>query len=355
MNQQNPIVAAFSMRAFLQPTLMAIESIGLNPAQALDEIGCTAEQLEHGEVDFLDVQIRLLEYGQRKSGPLFALRAGSFVKVEHLGVFGLLLKSGLAIENAVDQASRILPALPKPFANLKLVPAEGRLKIEVLWGDDRHDPTSLALVTEYIFSFIHNGGPLVAGWPIPLERVEFSHSPLASISAYEEHFQCKVSFNSDRNTFATLVDSGKPFGFTSVALFTELESMFARLTTQETPENDKVAEIRRLITSEMTTRRPTERLIAERLSVSESTLRRWLAACGTTFQKELDAALSEMAIKMLDDEGCEIKSVAARLRYSDPAAFHRAFKRWTGVTPAQYKNKKSSQPKNQGRVQKKMD
>lgn len=75
--------------------------------------------------------------------------------------------------------------------------------------------------------------------------------------------------------------------------------------------------------------------IAERLRMSERWLQRRLADEGQTFDALLDELRRELASRYLADKKLAIAEVAFLLGYSEPSAFHRAFKRWTGKTPSQ--------------------
>jgi AraC-like DNA-binding protein len=79
--------------------------------------------------------------------------------------------------------------------------------------------------------------------------------------------------------------------------------------------------------------------IAGRLHVSARTLKRQLAAHGTTFTDVLDAARRERALTLLSAAEATVEAVAAELGYSDTANFTRAFKRWTGQTPSAFRRR----------------
>jgi AraC-like DNA-binding protein len=68
---------------------------------------------------------------------------------------------------------------------------------------------------------------------------------------------------------------------------------------------------------------------------SRQTLYRRLKAEGATFEQVLDGLRRKLASRLLREEGLSVKEVAYRLGFSDPAAFSRAFKRWTGVAPSE--------------------
>jgi len=69
--------------------------------------------------------------------------------------------------------------------------------------------------------------------------------------------------------------------------------------------------------------------------MSERSLQRRLADEGQTFDALLDELRHELALRYLADKTLAIAEVAFLLGYSEPSAFHRAFKRWTGKTPTQ--------------------
>ena len=74
--------------------------------------------------------------------------------------------------------------------------------------------------------------------------------------------------------------------------------------------------------------------VARELGVSRQTLYRRLKAEGVTFEQLLDELRHRLALKLLRDEQMAVKQASWRLGFSDPAAFSRAFKRWTGSSPS---------------------
>jgi len=74
------------------------------------------------------------------------------------------------------------------------------------------------------------------------------------------------------------------------------------------------------------------RRLARQLGMSERTLKRRLAAQGTSYTELLDAARRTRALELLGSD-VSVEEVSARLGYSDAANFTRAFRRWTGQSP----------------------
>lgn len=77
--------------------------------------------------------------------------------------------------------------------------------------------------------------------------------------------------------------------------------------------------------------------VARALGTSPRTLRRRLADEGLTFERVRDEALAAIARERLRDPRASIAEVAYLLGFSEVRAFHRAFQRWTGATPGQFR------------------
>ena len=77
--------------------------------------------------------------------------------------------------------------------------------------------------------------------------------------------------------------------------------------------------------------------VARELGMSRQTLYRRLKAEGTTFEELLDAKRRQLAVRYLALDRSSVKAAAYKLGFSDPAAFSRAFKRWTGTSPSSFR------------------
>ena len=69
------------------------------------------------------------------------------------------------------------------------------------------------------------------------------------------------------------------------------------------------------------------------MGLSRQTLYRRLKEEGATFEQLLDKLRHRLALRYLREDRMSVKAASYRLGFSDPAAFSRAFKRWTGSSP----------------------
>lgn len=78
--------------------------------------------------------------------------------------------------------------------------------------------------------------------------------------------------------------------------------------------------------------------VAALLGISAQTLRRRLREEGNGFQEIKDSVRKESAIEQLLNTERTANEIAASIGFSEPSAFHRAFKKWTGTTPGAYRD-----------------
>ena len=95
--------------------------------------------------------------------------------------------------------------------------------------------------------------------------------------------------------------------------------------------------IRRLLHRQLGDDLPSLEAVGEALAMTPQTLRRRLREEGHGFQALKDALRRDTAIACLARPEMSLPDIAQRLGFSEPSTFHRAFKKWTGVAPGEYR------------------
>ena len=83
---------------------------------------------------------------------------------------------------------------------------------------------------------------------------------------------------------------------------------------------------------------PAEERLAEALSMSRRTLQRKLAENGLSYRVILDKIRHDLARRHLGSDEKSLTDIAFMLGFSEQSAFARAFKRWQGVSPSEYRS-----------------
>lgn len=194
-------------------------------------------------------------------------------------------------------------------------------------------------VSEFIVASLLIGSRQATGmhWN-PLE-VRFLHSAPDDVTEYERLFGCLLRFGHSRNELVfprDLLDA--PLIKADTALQTILEAQAAAIL-EALPRGEAATDaVRRHLAGELGEGQPTLELIAPRLHMSARTLHRRLEEEGTSFREILTEVRREIATRHLVERRLAIGEIAFLLGFSEPSAFHRAFKRWTGHAPLAYRN-----------------
>jgi AraC-like DNA-binding protein len=106
---------------------------------------------------------------------------------------------------------------------------------------------------------------------------------------------------------------------------------------QQTRDPDFAARVRALLASRDLAERPSAPDVASALGLHPRTLNRLLGKTGTGFNRMLADARFETAQRLLRDPAIPVISIAWSLGYADASAFSRAFRRWSGMTPSNWR------------------
>jgi AraC-like DNA-binding protein len=167
-----------------------------------------------------------------------------------------------------------------------------------------------------------------------VKAVHVTHPEPAYRVEYDRIFQMPVVFGSERN--ALLTDgawlthrNALSSRYVSGILSAHADWLLKSLESSKSVRG-RVEEI---LVSVLHTGEASVELVAGRLGLSRQTLFRKLKAEGVTFEKVLDELRRRLALRYLGEQHASVSETAYRLGFSDPAAFSRAFKRWTGSCP----------------------
>lgn len=165
----------------------------------------------------------------------------------------------------------------------------------------------------------------------------FVHSNPSDMAALQEVFGPAVRFGTDANALEfprEVVEAPLISANPELAEMLEVEAERARLR-PDAPLRERVRQALDLALREGD---PSLPQVAKRLGVSSRTLQRKLQLEGTSFGDELDAARAEVARRLVEKGSESFGEIAFLLGFSQPSAFHRAFKRWTGTTPKTFRS-----------------
>jgi AraC-like DNA-binding protein len=198
------------------------------------------------------------------------------------------------------------------------------------------DPVTRERVVGMLAATVSFGRWLV-GEAFQPRRVAFTHEAPGEAAEYEEFFGCPVVFGDPRNCTVY------PPAVTRLVVPTASEDLLALLRERANrmleglSRGGIASRIASLLASQLDSAVPEKAVIAAQLGMSERTLQRRLREEGTTYQATLDRTRHYLARDLLRNTQIPLAEVAIQLGFSEPSTFFRAFKRWEGATPGQYR------------------
>jgi AraC-like DNA-binding protein len=173
---------------------------------------------------------------------------------------------------------------------------------------------------------------------LPVQSVQFESAPQAPDQDYRHMFLGNpIIFEQARSQLVlsrSVLDKRIAQNETSLRHFLRHPALI--MLTQDYAINSWTARVRDLVRRQL---RDIAELndVAGALQVHPQTLRRRLAAEGTTFKDIKNQVRRDTALHFLGKQGLSIEEISHRAGFSESSAFIRAFKSWTGVTPYTYR------------------
>ena len=172
-------------------------------------------------------------------------------------------------------------------------------------------------------------------------KITFNHAPNAAMSEYQRIFNCPVAFNEpafklyfDKSLLSYRSMHAQPELF-------NLQIMAADQHLAKLQQLDLVRALREALASALEARECTLDKIASQLGMAPRQLRYELQSAGTSFQNEINNYRRALAKRLLANSETSISEVVYLTGFSEPSTFYRAFKRWEGLTPIEYRLQQS--------------
>jgi AraC-like DNA-binding protein len=172
-----------------------------------------------------------------------------------------------------------------------------------------------------------------SGNQLPVEAVSFRHQP-EDAAEMSRLLQCPVHTGSSWNGWALRKDGWRlPLRRSDPVMRGWLESKAARVIAAQSAGTSASDQVRKVLVSRLSGGDMHLGKVAHLLATTPRTLQRRLAREGTSYDDLRDSVRRAAADELLDDTALSVGEIAYLLGYSEPAAFHRACKRWFSASP----------------------
>lgn len=332
----DPVKAApaIPLNTAICPPLVGAALAGVDTDALLAAVGLTRADAEDADMQLTAPQRVALwsEALRRSRDPALALHAAEHVPFGHFDLVDYLGAQAPTLGDALEVLVRYFRIVRADFhLTFETDDDEGRL---VLALPPSFTHVASARTIEFTFGcFMTRFRASVPGPWGPLEAC-FAYPEPGHVDEYRRVFACPLRFDAPRSLLRIgRAGLAQPLPQADPRLRVVLERAGAAVLARLPPAPGLVSRLREVLSEELRGGEPTLERAARRMAIGARTLGRRLQDEGTSFQAQLAELRCELARGYLEDRRLSVAEVAYLLGFSDPSAFIRAFKRWTGCTP----------------------
>ena len=276
----------------------------------------------------------MLEHCATRTGcPHFGLLVGQQAGLGAFGLVGLLVKYSPDVESALHSLSRFMHlhvrgAVVNLSTDSDLAVLEYQIYQPRARGNDQVGAGAVAVAYNILRE--------LCGEDWKPAEVRFAHRRPLDISPFANFFQASLHF--DAGQYAVAFSNtwlNRPSPGSSPELLQILQREINKLEIRQ--EASFLDQLRGLLRTTLSTGHSSADQVAELFSMNRRTLNRHLNAFGTNFRGVADEIRFEIARQFLEDSAMDISQIALFLGYSNASAFTRAFRRWSSLTPSNWR------------------
>ncbi|TSD79679.1 MULTISPECIES: AraC family transcriptional regulator [unclassified Pseudomonas] len=326
-----------SLASWTRALRKQLDALNLDSAALCSEAGLDPQQMDDPNARYpLSATTRLWELAVQASGdPAIGLRVSRFVSPTTFHALGYALVASGSLREVFERIVRYHQVVSDALT-LELSAEGERYHFRLLQPPDSPAPALEAIdafAAIYVRTCRNRLGRDYAPLAVYLRRPE-----PADPKPWHAVFRAPVFFGAeeDRLEFAAR-DFDSHLDDANPELAEHNETVLKRTLAQLQPLTWE-RKVRRAIEEQLPEGEPSAERIAQALHLSLRSLQRHLADEGCRFDALLNECRENLALLHLRDPHCSLAEISYLLGFADTSSFSRAFKRWTGMTPGQFRD-----------------
>ena len=313
----------------------ALEQSDIDPTEVFERCGVTIPQVTDPMHRLSNVQVSTLFAAavERTGDPAFGLVVGEALHPGNLHALGYALMSSTTLRDFCERlknyyriaSQNAIIRTEEQGAEFLLVTAAPAP--DLCWETSDAYCTLMVRFIRFIYSMAFNPNRVDMMRPHPGE----------CSSRFDEYFRCPINYGSDElriSMDAAIVDQPLPGASKELA---QMHDQTVMQYLKHMDKSDIVTRVRTIVVEELASHALTKQHVADRMCMSARSLQMKLAARDTSFQDILDSTRQSLAIAYMEKSSTSITEAAYLLGFSDVSNFTRAFKRWTGKSPREFR------------------
>ena len=256
-------------------------------------------------------------------------------RVGHFHLMGSLVVHSATLEDVIRQSIRCYRLFNHDI-EIELNTEGEEAELTMTHRHPELDPDQFLI--EWLLMVWHRLVGWLIGRKIVLSHATFQHGLPGHFDEYRFVFPCQCYFDQERNSlFFSKAYLTMPVTRTPEELDEFVLSSPRNLLVWTDDDDSLTTRVRRLLEGMEQDRLPTLETMADHLNMTSNTLSRKLKSEGSAYQKIKDNLRRDQAVTLLLRPNLTITEISSQLGFTEPGAFSRAFKHWTGLSPLAYR------------------
>jgi AraC-like DNA-binding protein len=275
------------------------------------------------------------EAARYTNDPIFGLHMGEYAEAGSWSILGYMMMNCKTLGDAFEKSGRY----SRIIGNLIEAKAELRFKkIKVVFFTPPHAPLMSRHCFESTFSSSVRMMRTLTGLPLNPLQVTFIYPEPESRAEYERVFCCPVLFGKKENSFTidmSIINT--PILMANPGLLEYFEKYAQDFLAEMDRKDEYTQAVTKIILSRLDDEDLSIQKVAKEMMVSVRTLQNRLDEEGVVFSELLKDIRQKLAQKYLR-ENYSVEHITYLLGFSEPSVFRKAFKKWAGLTPKEYRD-----------------
>ena len=320
----------------LSQMFLYLNSLGVDIDAFLRSLGVSPEKVRSPDArlsieTYLLIQDQAAEYVQ---DPNFGLHMGEFAEPGSWSILGYMMMNCQNLGQAFEKSarySRIIGNLIEAYPTM-----EGT-HIKVVYSTPPHAPLMSRHCFESTFSSSVRMMRSLTGVPLSPLEVTFIYSQPESLAEYERVFCCPVRFEQPHNSLSldwSIIAT--PVLLANPGLLAYFEKYAQDFLAEMERKDEYTQAVTKIILAHLDDELLSIETVARQMALSVRTLQNRLDDEGVVFSDLLRDIRQRLAKKYLRED-YSVEQITYLLGFSEPSVFRKAFKKWSGVTPREFR------------------
>jgi AraC-like DNA-binding protein len=266
--------------------------------------------------------------------PYLGLHMGEFAQPGSWSILGYLMMNCMTLGEAFEKAGRYQRIIGNMITAR---PVFGLGKVRMVYFTPPHTPQMSRHCFEATFSSSVRMARNLSGLPIDPLEVTFIYPEPESRAEYERIFNCPVRFGQKDNSMTLDLRMGSlPVRMANPVLLEHFEQYAQEFIAQMERNDATTQAVTKIILARLDDESLSIKKVAREMAVSVRTLQKRLEAEGVVFS-DLQRDIRQRLAKKYLRENYSVEQITYLLGFSEPSVFRKAFKKWAGITPREYR------------------